>query len=383
MLLADCRRSIVSLLGLCAVAGCSSTGKMSRAADPTPLSGQEAEANAGSALASATGRARELPEERWLRLAFTHAEIVVAVEIVGAGAENTVDARVFEEIRGFKTAAVVPLSGLRGDQPAVSGEKWVVALHRHRGAAPHGLVLAQLAYTKENMKRARSWALPPWRYTPIVAVVQISSESDPNKGPSGGRVVFDVVELLRGEVSATKLTDNAWPFVKFRPLVAGGALYILSAWGVTANKWVKHPMVYVSSLVPVERSALAKIRSEVAATDYEALLAKLAGMPSELATTRTAWSFHQAPHVAVTEVGSAGEEATGCGGHHYTLTPTEWLEGEVDAAKLATHFSPMAMYSLSGAASVAPYLFYGGGHCYHGNEAYGDRFLAAWVGTRR
>lgn len=185
-----------------------------------------------------------------------------------------------------------------------------------------------------------------------------------------------MVEVLRGTVTDRKLTDNAWPFAKFRPLVADGTLYILSAWGISANQWVKYPMVYVASLVAVERSALTGVRSQVAAASYDEALEQIGHAAEQIARARAAWSFHEAPHAAEVQVGVAAEEATGCGGHHYTMVPVDWLRGEVEPSKLGTLFAPPATFWQSGTA-VTPYLFYGGGHCYYGRERMGDRFLAA------
>jgi len=316
--------------------------------------------------------------DRFKHHAFAHAEHVLVIKVAGWQGKQLL-ADVVEEIRGLKTPKRMPIAGLDWSRSKLTvGSRWIVATYRSGGSLASGGALAILADNAANRRKVRGWALPPWRYTPIVMVVRIATAPVPGVYTTGGRVELDVVRVLRGKVRHRRITDNAWRFAKFRPFKRSRQLYVLSAWTVTPSAYSKYPFFHAHAMTPVSTKQLRRIADQVRAQPLAAVRKRLAASRARLAKLQTSWTFQRSPLVANTEVGSAAEETTGCGGRHFTLVPKTWRRGTA-ATRLATAFSVIGRTT----GPAAPYLFYGGGHCYHGRERAGNRFISAgWVPGR-
>lgn len=319
--------------------------------------------------------------ERWLRYAFTYADHVLVIKVVGwQGGELM--AEVVEELRGYKTPKQMPIDGLewyRGK--LVPGSRWIIASYRSRGASPAGGALALLPLTAPNRAKVVAWARPGWRVTPIVAVVRVARAPTPGQPTAGGRVELEVVRVLRGNLPYRRVTDNAWTFAKLHPFVPGGQRYVLSAWSVTPSAHAHVPFVYAHALTLLRPGELPTIVADLR-THPVVTARHQARARASFAELQRAWTFQRAPLVADVTVAMAADEATGCGGHHFTLAPKRWRRG-TSATRLAMTL-PRIPYPVHPRPGVmSPYLFYGGGHCYHGRERIGERFIAAgWqVGT--
>lgn len=312
---------------------------------------------------------------RWQRHAFVHAQHVLVIKVAGWRG-NELLADVVEEIRGVKTPKHMPISGLGWLRAKIElGSQWIVATYRDRGAMPHGGVLAILPDTRVNRRQVRDWALPPWRYTPIVLAVRVARPPVRGVQTSGGRVELDVVKVLRGSVPHKRITDNAWPFAKFRPFKRG-ELYLLTAWTVTPSRYSKYPFFYAHSMTPIRAGQLKHVSDEVEAAPLRLVRSRVAASRRRLAELQLAWTFQRSPLVADTVVGITREQTTGCGGRHFTLVARRWRRG-TPATRLATSFRGIGHAQVGARRGVVPYLFYGGGHCYHGRERLGDRFISA------
>ena len=352
---------------------------------------------AGTATPDAIAAAAEADENRtaaedgdnplarecnWNQLAFGYGETITVVRLTGQRRQETFEAEVLEEIRGYRTPKRIWLVGIDhlGDSALRAGTRWIVASDQARRSEEVGRVFAELADTEENRAKVRRWVVPAWQYTPIVMVVRVT-DAPPERG---GRVVFEVINVLRGKVADRYLVANAWDFEKFRPLVADGKLHLLSAWNIVPVEYTEHPLVRVESWTEITEPQIAAVKRDLAADPYARRIQQIEAGVQNLATLSNAWRFHQAPLVAEVVVNAVGQEGSSMGGTHFTMAPTRWYRGRVKEESLQHGISVAAPgpidwtgLNLDDLKTRPAYLFYGGGHGYWGKERSGDPFIAA------